>query len=58
MKIILSKDEIAIALKDYVKKIYSLEADSVSVVKSSKIIKKDIITSQLKTEISAIVKIK
>lgn len=58
MKIILSKDEIAIALKDYVKKIYSLDADSVSVVKSSKIIKKDMITSQLKTEISAIVKIK
>lgn len=58
MKIILSKDEIAIALKDYVKKIYTLEADSVSVVKSSKIIKRDMITSQLKTEISAIVKIK
>ncbi len=58
MKIILSKDEIAVALKDYVKKIYSLDADSVSVVKSSKIIKKDMITSQLKTEISAIVKIK
>lgn len=58
MKIILSKDEIAIALKDYVKKIYSLDADSVSVVKSSKIIKKDMITSQLKTEISEIVKIK
>ncbi len=55
MKIILSKDEIAIALKDYVKKIYSLDADSVSVVKSSKIIKKDMITSQLKTEISAII---
>lgn len=40
MKIILSKDEIAIALKDYVKKIYSLDADSVSVVKSSKLSKK------------------
>jgi hypothetical protein len=58
MKIILSKDEIASALKDYVKKIYALEADSVSVIKSSKIIKRDMITSQLKTEISAIVKIK
>lgn len=58
MKIILSKDEITIALKEYVKKIYSLEADSVSILKSSKIIKKDMITSQLKTEISAIVSVK
>ncbi len=58
MKIILSKNEIEIAIKDYVKKIYSLDADSVSVIKKSKLIRKDMITSINKTEISAIVEIK
>lgn len=55
MKIILSKDEIAIALKDYVKKIYSLDADSVSVVKKSKLIQKGLCGTFNKTEISAII---
>lgn len=58
MKILLPKDEIEIAIKDYVKKIYSLDADSVSVIKKSKLIRKDMITSINKTEISAIVEIK
>ncbi len=38
MKILLSKEEIEIAIKDYVKKKYSLEANSVLVNKKSKII--------------------
>ena len=58
MKIILSKNEIAIALKDYVKKVYSLETDSVSVIKKSKLIQKELCGTINKTEISAIIGIK
>lgn len=58
MKIILSKNEIEIAIKDYVKKIYSLDADSVSVIKKSKLIQKGLCGTINKTEISAIVNIK
>ena len=58
MKILLSKEEIEIAIKDYVKKKYSLEANSVLVNKKSKIIQKGFIGCISKTELSAIVGIK
>lgn len=58
MKIILSKNEIETALKDYVKKTYALDADSVSVIKQSKLIQKGLCGTVSKTEISAIVGIK
>lgn len=58
MKILLSKEEIEIAIKDYVKKRYSLEVNSVLVIKKSKFVPKDSITSISKTELSAVVGIK